>query len=348
MRYQLLGRTGLRVSEVCLGTAQFGAVGLYGRTGHITQKDADYIVGTVLDAGVNFFNTAQRYSDGMSEEVLGTALGRRRDEAIVITKIHPGRKPGPIEGGLSRKNIIEGCHASLRRLKTDYIDLYQIHEFDPLTPLETALRALDDLVREGKVRHIGCSNFPAWQVTKGLSISDRNGWERFSTHEVRYSLVSRMVEYEVLPACQDQGVSVLAWSPLHGGYLGGRYRRGLPHPSGTRFNEMKNDFWPVDPERLFDIVEELAAVAENHNATISQAAINWVLKKPGVASAIVGMRNVEQIKENLAATGWQLTSEEEARLDLLSRPPMDYPYYTFDAKAGDYARHHLLGMYQEM
>jgi aryl-alcohol dehydrogenase-like predicted oxidoreductase len=348
MEYRFLGRTGLRVSTFCLGTANFGAVGMYERTGHITQQEADLIVRTALDAGVNLFNTAQRYSDGISEEFLGKALGRRRSEAIVITKIHPARKPGLIEGGLSRKNIIEGCHASLRRLKTDYIDVYQIHEFDEHTPLETALRALDDLVRDGKVRCIGCSNFAGWQLLKGLSISDRQGWERFATHEVRYSLASRMIEYEVLPACMDQDVSVLAWSPLHGGFLGGRYRRGLPHPSGTRFDQMSNPFYPVDPERLYDTVERLAVIAEAHGGTIPQAAINWVLRKPGVASAIVGMRTVEQLKETLAATEWQLASDEEACLDALTRPPMDYPYYALDMKTGEYVRHNVLGTYQEI
>jgi aryl-alcohol dehydrogenase-like predicted oxidoreductase len=329
-----------------VGTAQFGARGVYAQSGHITQKEADYMVRMALDAGVNLFNTAQRYSDGISEEVLGRALGSHRDKAIVITKIHPARKPGPVEGGLSRKNIIEGCHASLKRLDTDYIDIYQIHEVDEFTPLETALRALDDLVRDGKVRYIGCSNFPGWQLTKALAISDRNGWERFATHEARYSLASRMIEYEVLPACLDQDVSLLAWSPLHGGFLGGKYRRNSPHPSGTRFNDLKNDFWPVRPDLLFDIVDELALIAEQREATIAQTAINWVLAKRGVASAIIGMRSAQQLEDSLAATSWELSKEEEARLDSVSRPPMDYPYFAWDPMIGDYSRHHVIGTYQ--
>ena len=201
-----------------MGTANFGATGVYARSGYISQKEADFIVSMALDAGINFFNTAQRYSYGISEQILGKALGARRKEAIVITKINPDRTPGPNDGGLSRKHIIEGCNASLKRLGTDYIDIYEIHEFDEYTPLEVTLRALDDLVREGKVRYIGCSNFTGWQLMKSLAISREKGWESFVTLEARYSLVSRMLEYELVPVCLDQGIAILAWSPLQGGY----------------------------------------------------------------------------------------------------------------------------------
>jgi aryl-alcohol dehydrogenase-like predicted oxidoreductase len=331
-----------------MGTANFGATGMYEKTGHISQKEADFIVPMVLDAGINFFNTAQRYSDGISEKVLGKALGARRNEAIIITKIHPARKPGPIEGGATRKNIIEGCEASLKRMGTDYIDIYQIHEFDEYTPLEVSLRALDDLVSQGKVRYIGCSNFAGWQLMKALAISDRNGLERFATLEARYSMASRMIEYELVPACLDQDVAILAWSPLHGGFLSGKYRRGISFPSGTRFDRLGDFFWQIEPEKLFDMVDELEVIANAHDSTISQTALNYVLRKPAISSLIIGIRTREQLEENLAATDWEMTPEEVARLDEISNPVMDYPYFAFDPKTGGYSRHYVLGTYQAL
>lgn len=339
MKMRFLGRTGLQVSELCLGTANFGATGVYEKTGYISQKDADYMVGMCLDAGLNFINTAERYSYGISEEFLGKALGRRRHEAIVITKINPARTPGPNDGGLSRKHIIEGCNASLKRLGTDYIDIYQIHEFDVHTPLEVTLKTMDDLVRQGKVRTIGCSNFTGWQLMKAMAISDQNGWERFATLEERYSLASRTPEYELVPVCLDQGVAILAWSPLHGGYLTGKYRRNQPFPAGTRFDNLQDMFWPVDQEKLFDTIDELEIIAKEHNATISQAAMNYVLSKPGVCSLVMGIRNKAQLEENLKTTEWEMTPEEVAQLDNISEPVQDYPYYTWDPEAGAYIKH---------
>lgn len=339
MKMRSLGRTGLQVSELCLGTANFGATGVYQKSGYIGQKDADLIVNIALDAGINFFNTAERYSYGISEQVFGKALGSRRKEAIVITKINPARTPGPNDGGLSRKHIIEGCNASLKRLGTDYIDIYEIHEFDEHTPLELTLRALDDLVRAGKVRYIGCSNFTGWQLMKSLSISDRNGWERFMTLEARYSLASRMTEYELIPVCLDQGVAVLAWSPLHGGYLTGKYRKGRPFPKGTRFDNLESKFFVVDQKKLYDLVEEMDLIAKEHDSTIPQTALNYCLRKPGISSLIIGVRNANQIEENLKATDWEMTPEEVARLDKLSEPLHDYPYFTWDPEAGIYIKH---------
>jgi aryl-alcohol dehydrogenase-like predicted oxidoreductase len=339
MRMRFLGKTGLQVSELCLGTGTFGATGTYARGGHVTQKEADYVISMALDAGLNFFNTAERYSYGVAEEVFGKALGNKRKEAIIITKISPARWPGPNDGGLSRKHIIEGCNASLKRLNTDYIDLYEIHEFDEHTPLEVSLRALDDLVRDGKVRYIGCSNFTGWQLMKSLGISDRNGWERFSSLEVRYSLVSRMPEYELVPVCLDQDVAILPWSPLHGGYLSGKYRRNEPLPEGTRFSSMEDKFFAVDSEKLFTIVDELSIIAREHNATIPQAALNYLLKKPGVVSLIMGMRTSQQCEENLKTMEWELTDEEVARLDSISEPLQDYPYYTWDPEQKIYIKH---------
>jgi aryl-alcohol dehydrogenase-like predicted oxidoreductase len=331
MKMRWLGKTGLQVSALCLGTGSFGGLGEFKKSGDIGQKEAGSIVGMALDAGINFFNTAEIYSGGLAEEILGKALGARRKEAVVITKVHPTRSPGPNDGGHSRKHLIEGCHASLKRLGMDYIDLYELHAFDPETPLEVTLRALDDLVRDGKVRYIGCSNFAGWQLMKGLAISRQNGWESFVTLEAMYSLVAREIEYELVPVCLDQGVAVLAWSPLHAGFLSGKYRRGQPWPKGTRFESPENtEPWPVDFEKLYDIVEELDRIAREHRATVSQAALNYVLQKPGVTSLVVGARNARQLEENLKATDWQLSPEEVARLDRLSEPQCKYPYYIYD------------------
>jgi aryl-alcohol dehydrogenase-like predicted oxidoreductase len=331
MQYRFLGKTGLQVSELCLGTGSFDTTGEYRNCGDIKQKEADYIVSMAMDAGINFFNTAEIYSEGRAEITLGKALGPRRQEAIIITKVHPTRGPGPNDGGHSRKHIIEGCNASLKRLNTDYVDIYELHAFDPATPLEETLRALDDLVRDGKVRYIGCSNFTAWQVMKALAISSRNGWERFVTLEAMYSLVSRELEYELVPMCLDQGVAILVFSPLHGGYLGGKYRRGRPWPSGTRFNKAESiGPWPVDSEKLYDIVEELEKVARNHNTSIPGVALNYLLRKPGVASLIIGIRDAKQLEENIKATNWALTSDEMEHLDGISEPVRKYPYYVYD------------------
>ncbi len=328
MQMRFLGKTGLQVSELCLGTATFGGLGIFKKEGEINQKEADQVVSMALDAGINFFNTAQIYSDGLAEEIFGKALGVKRKEAVIITKINPVSKPGLNNGGLSRKNIIEGCNASLKRLGTDYIDIYQMHEFDPETPLETSLRALDDLVHAGKVRYIGCSNFTGWQLMKTLTLSDSYRWDRIMTLEAKYSLLCRWPEFELVPVCLDQGVSILAYSPLYGGYLSGKYRRGQEWPGGTRFKQMANTgLWPVDPEQLFNIVEELNRIAESHNATVSQAALNYLLRKPGVSSLIFGVRTADQLEENLKATDWQMSPEEVTRLDKLSEPVRRYPYF---------------------
>lgn len=331
MRMRFLGKTGIQVSELCLGTATFGSIGEYEKSGHIEQKEADFIVGMALDAGINFFNTAETYSGGSAEEILGRAFGRRRKEAILITKVDSTRSPGPNDGGLSRNHIIEGCNASLKRLRTDYIDLYELHRFDPYTPMEVTLRALDDLVREGKVRHVGCSNFSGWQLMKALAISGENGWERFVTLEAQYSLASRWLEFELVPLCMDQGLGVLAFSPLHGGFLSGKYRRGKTWPSGTRFDGPENtEPWPIEPEKLFDIIEELNKIAREHNVNVSQAALNYLLRKPGVNSLIVGMRTAKQLEENIKATDWEISPEELERLDKISEPVRRYPYFVYN------------------
>ena len=328
---RFLGKSGLQVSELCLGTATFGSVGEYEKSGHIDQEGANLVINMALDAGINFFNTAETYSGGLSEQILGTALGTRRKEAIVITKVNSTRISGTNKGGLSRNHIIEGCNASLKRLKTDYIDLLELHRFDPYTPLEVTLKTLDDLVRYGKVRYIGCSNFTGWQLMKSLWIADQNGLDRFVTLEAQYSLASRWLEFELIPACQDQGLGVLAFSPLHGGFLSGKYRRGQPWPQGTRFSSPANtEPWPIETENLFNIIDELDTIARVHNSTVSQAALNYLLQKPGVTSLIIGIRNARQLEENLKATGWKMASEEVARLDKVSQIKRRYPYFIYD------------------
>jgi aryl-alcohol dehydrogenase-like predicted oxidoreductase len=331
MKMRFLGKTGLQVSELCLGTGSFGGRRGYERTGTIGQEEANRIVGMCLDAGINIFDTAEDYSAGWAEEILGKALGGRRKDVIVVTKVHPTRSAGPNDGGHSRNHIIEGCHASLKRLGTDYIDIYELHMFDEYTPLEVTIRSMDDLVRQGKVRYIGCSNFTGFQLMKSLFISEGNGWERFATLEAMYSLVSRWLEFELIPICLDQGVGILAFSPLHGGYLSGKYRRGQPWPAGTRFKKAeKTGGWPIDLDELYNIVDVLDVIASAHDATVSQAALNYLLHKPGISSLIIGIRTAEQLRENLKATDWELTPEEVARLDAVSQPERRHPYYSYN------------------
>lgn len=331
MRMRFLGKTGLQVSELCLGTGSFGGKGGYKKTGDIQQQGADHIVSMALDAGINFFNTAETYSEGLAEEILGKALGKRRKEAILISKVHPTRSPGPNDGGFSRKHLIEGCDNSLKRLGTDYIDIYELHMFDEHTPLEVTLRTLDDLIRAGKIRYIGCSNFSGWQVMKCLALSRENGWASFSTLEIQYNLLCRWPEFELVPVCIDQGLAILNFSPLHGGFLSGKYRHNQPWPEGTRFKSLENtEPWPVEPDKLFAVVDELDRIAKAHNATVSQAALNYQLKKPGVASLIFGVRTAEQLEDNLKTINWEITAEEVARLDAVSEPLRRYPYYIYN------------------
>lgn len=328
---RFLGKTELKVSELCLGTSTFGGVGLYKKAGDIGQKEANSIINIALDSGINFFNTAEVYSNGMAEEILGKALGTRRKEAIVITKIHPTRSPGPNDGGFSRKHLIECCEASLNRLKTDYIDIYQLHMFDEYTPLEITLQTLNDLVRSGKVRYIGCSGFTGWQVMKCIALARENRWENFMTIEVMYSLISRWVELELVPLCLDQKIGLLAFAPLHGGYLTGKYRRGQPWPTGTRFDKpLDTGPYPVEQKKLFDIVEELERIANSHNVIISQVAMNYLLRKPAVTSLVFGIRNLQQLEENIKATDWEMSPEEVKRLDKISGLKRRYPYYVFN------------------
>ena len=289
------------------------------------------MVGIALDAGVNFFNTAEGYSQGLAEQILGKALGSRRKDVIVTTKAaYHGVVPttGLNNAGLSRKHIIEACEASLKRLGTDYVDVYEAHGLDPKTSHEITIRALDDLVHQGKARDIGCSNYAAWNLMKGLAISEKYGLEKFSTLESMYSLLARWMELEVIPACIDQEVAVLAYSPLHAGLLAGKYRRDLAWPQNTRIatDDSAAVRWPFEKEKLFGLVDELTKMAHDHQASVPQAALNWVLQKPGICSAIVGFRTSAQLEDSLGAVKWRLTDDEMARLDKLTAPERQHPY----------------------
>jgi aryl-alcohol dehydrogenase-like predicted oxidoreductase len=324
---RFMGKTGIQVSELCFGTMTFGGRSWFKNIGTVGQREATKLVDMALEAGINFFDTADIYSRGLSEELLGKALGTRRKDIILATKVLGKMGPGPNDVGLSRHHIIEGCNASLKRLGTDYIDLYQVHNFDPNTPLEGTLRALDDLVRQGKVRYIGCSNFSGWQLMKALAISDKRGWEKFVTLQSLYSLLARELENELVPLCLDQGLGILVWSPLYGGFLSGKYRRGKPQPQGTRLSGPQPRFLQVDEEKGFDIVDELDKIAKTHGGTIAQAALNYLLAKEGVTSVIIGARTLEQLADNLKATDWEMSTEEMARLDEMSQPIPLYPYW---------------------
>ena len=327
MKMRLLGNSGLKVSEICFGAMTFGGKGYWKVIGELEQKDANELVNLSLDNGVNFFDTADVYSEGLSEEMLGKALGNHRKEIILATKVRGRTGKGPNDVGLSRHHIIENCNASLKRLGTDYIDLYQLHSFDPFTPQEETLRALDDLVRAGKVRYIGASNHTGWQLMKALAISDKQNLEKFITLQAYYSLVARDLENELVPLCLDQKLGILPWSPLGGGFLTGKYRKGKERPKNARRSDRESQFLQFDEEKGFDIVDELERIAKNHNATIAQAALNYLLRKPGVSSVIIGARTKEQLADNLKSSDWEMTLEEVTILDALSMPPKVYPYW---------------------
>ena len=324
MRMRFLGKSGVKVSELCLGTMTFGSGARVRQWGALERKDADRIVGMALDAGINFFATADIYSKGQTEEILGKALGKRRKDIILATKVRARMGLGPNDVGLSRHHILNGCDASLKRLGTDYIDLYQVHAFDMNTPLEETLRVLDDLVRQGKVRYIGCSNFAGWQLMKALAISDKYNLERFVVLEALYSLLARDLEYELVPLCLDQGLGILTYRPIGGGLLSGKYRRSAPRPKGARLSDADPG---LDEQRAYDIVEELDRIAKAHNATVTQVALNYILHKPGVTSVAVGIRTPEQITDNLKTIEWDMIPEEVIRLDKASKPATVYPYY---------------------
>jgi len=327
VRMRWLGKTGLQVSELCLGSATFGGRGKFKMSGELDQKGSTQIVDMAFDAGINFFNTAEMYSDGLAEEILGKALGARRKDAILISKVNQNMTPGKNITGLSRRHIMEACEASLRRLGTDYLDIYELHGFDPNTELEETMRAMNDLVSQGKVRYIGCSNFHGWQLMKCMAISEKHGWNKFITLESMYSLAARGLEYELIPVCLDQGVALIAYSPLHAGLLSGKYRRDKPWPSGTRIRSREEaGAWAFNPDNLFRIVDELDDIARERNVSIAEVALNYIVRKQGVSAIIIAARNLPQMQENLKVEEWQITPEEIRRLDRVSNPEPFYPY----------------------
>jgi aryl-alcohol dehydrogenase-like predicted oxidoreductase len=348
MEYRQLGSSGLRVSAFALGTMTFGGRGNFAAVGSTDVAAATRHVDLCLDRGINLFDTANVYSDGLSEEILGKALGSRRDGVLVATKARMAMGDGPNDAGLSRHHLIAECEASLRRLGTDHIDLYQVHEWDGQTPVDETLDALDTLVRSGKVRYVGCSNFAGWQVMKSLAAADRHGYERYVSQQIYYSLQARDAEYELVPAAIDQGLGILVWSPLAGGLLSGKYRRGQDGPEGAR--QLTDwDEPPVrDREALYDIVDALVEIGEAHDASAAQVALAWLRDRPAVTSLVIGARTDEQLSDNLAAAELTLSSDERARLEALSRPPLLYPFWHQAKTAADRlspADRSLLGPY---
>src|SRR3954452_9635794 len=327
MEYRQLGRSGLRVSTITLGTMGFGGTGWASAVGQIDVEGARHQIALARDAGVNLFDTADVYSEGLSEQILGEALGKDRDDVLIATKVRGDMGPGPNDGGLSRFHIIRACEASLRRLNTDHIDLYQVHEWDGLTPQEETLSALDHLVQSGKVRYVGSSNYTARQLMKALCVSDAGGLESFVSEQIYYSLQARDAENELIPIAIDEGLGVLVWSPLAGGLLSGKYRRGQEAPEGTRRFEGWTEPPVNDEDRLWSTIDELVAVGEPHGVSAAQVALAWTLGRPAVTSVIVGARTEEQLKDNLAAADLRLTDEERKRLDDVSLVPLLYPYW---------------------
>src|SRR5215470_6049915 len=326
MRYNPLGRTGLYVSEMCLGTMTFGGRGVYQAIGQVAAAEAARLVGAALDAGVNFVDTADVYSDGESERLLGAALrslGRPRDQVVVATKVRGRTGPGVNQVGLSRAHILTAIDASLQRLGLDHVDLYQIHGFDPVTPIEEIVRALDDVARSGKARYVGFSNLPAWVASKALTFAAAHGLARFQSAQVYYSIAGRDIEREIAPMCAAERVAILPWSPLAGGLLSGRFDPDKKGPADSRRTSF--DFPPVSMERLPRVLSALRTVAEATGASVARVALAWLLTRPFVTSVIIGAKRREQLVDNLAATQLRLAPEQIAALDAASALPMEYP-----------------------
>ncbi len=330
MEYRRLGASGLHVPALSFGAGTFGGRGeLFGAWGDTDAEQARRLVDISLDAGVNMFDTADVYSDGASEEVLGAAVKGRRDRVLLSTKATLPTGAGPWDAGSGRARLIGAVEASLRRLGTDYIDLFQLHAFDAGTPVEEVVGALDDLVRAGKIRYLGASNFAGWQLMKSLAAADRNGLTRYVAHQVYYSLVGRDYEWELMPLGRDQGVGAVVWSPLGWGRLTGKIRRGQPLPEGSRLHRTAEAGPPVDEEKLYDVVDVLDELAAETGKTVPQIALNWLLRRPTVATVIVGARNEEQLRQNLGAIGWELDADQIARLDKAGATTPPYPYYPY-------------------
>lgn len=325
MRYKLLGNTGLKVSELCLGTMTFGGQGMWTAIGKLSQKEVNDLVKLSVDAGINFIDTANIYSFGLSEQMTGQAirdLGMKRDDLVIATKVRGAMGEGPNQAGLSRKHILQQADESLTRLKTDYIDLYQIHGFDAETPMEETLKALDSLVQSGKVRYIGCSNLAAWQIMKALGISVQEHLAKFVSLQAYYTLAGRDLEREIAPLLNDQKLGLMVWSPLAGGFLSGKYTRNSNADEGRRVNF---DFPPINKEKAFDIIDVMQAMANEKKATVAQIALAWLLHQRIVTSVIIGAKKTEQLMDNLKATDIQLTTDELTQLNEVSKLMPEYP-----------------------
>ncbi|HVS98163.1 MAG TPA: aldo/keto reductase [Puia sp.] len=336
MKYRLLGNTGLRVSELCLGTMTFGGKGWAKAIGTLDQQAVDKIVKRSLDAGINFIDTANVYSEGWSEELTGQSirnLGVSRDSLVIATKVRGQMGPGPNDSGLTRKHILWQVDASLRRLGTDYIDLYQIHSFDPLTPWQETLWAMDDLVKSGKVRYIGASNLAAWQLMKALDFANYTRVAPFVSLQAYYTIAGRDLERELVPLLVDQKIGLLVWSPLAGGFLSGKFRRDSKPSEGTRRTTF--DFPPVDKERGYNIIDVLDPMAKAKGASIAQLALAWLLHQPVVTSVIIGANKMEQLEDNLKSPDVKFTDDELKKLDQVSRLPKEYPGWMLEFQGYD-------------
>ncbi len=335
MDYRQLGASGLKVPALSFGCGTFGGEGpLFSAWGDTDVAQAKRLVEICLEAGVTLFDTADVYSSGASETILGEALEGRRNQALISTKLGLPLGDGPSQAGTSRLRLISGVEAALKRLRTDRIDLLQLHAFDAATPVEEVLSALDALVRAGKLLYVGASNFSGWQLMKSLAAADRHGWPRYVAHQVYYSLVGRDYEWELMPLGLDQKVGAMVWSPLGWGRLTGKLRRGQPLPASSRLHESADFGPPVDDERLYAIVDVLDALSRETGKTVPQIALNWLLRRPSVSSVIIGARNEEQLRQNLGAVGWSLTREQVARLDAVSAVTPAYPHYPYWREGG--------------
>lgn len=326
MEYRQLGRSGLRVSVLTLGTMTFGGRGPFSKVGATDVVGARRQIDMCIDAGVNLIDTANLYSRGLSEEIIGDVLQGRRDQIFIATKARLPMGDGPNDAGLSRYHLIAECENSLRRLRTDHIDIYFTHHWDGQTSLDETLEAMDGLLRSGKVRYLGASNYSGWHLMKALAVSDRRNFERFAVQQIHYSLQAREAEYELIPIAADQGLGVMVWSPLAGGLLTGKYRRGQPTPEGRQLNGFNEP--PVrSEEHLYAIVDALVDIAGTRNVSASQVALAWSLGRPTITSLVIGARTDAQLADNLKAASLMLTAEERERLDAISAPPLIYPYW---------------------
>lgn len=335
MKYNFLGTTGIKVSELCLGTMTFGGKGYWTAIGQLTQQAVDEIMKQAIDAGINFIDTANVYSEGLAEELTGKSiknLGLKRDDLVIATKVRGKTGEGVNEIGLSRKHIMQQIDESLKRLNIDYIDLYQIHGYDALTPIEETIRTFDDLVRSGKVRYIGASNVSAWQLMKALSFSQYNNLAKFVSLQAYYTIAGRDLERELIPLLNDQKIGLMVWSPLAGGFLSGKYSRNK-NPEGAR--RLSFDFPPINKEKAFDIIDVMEPIAKSKNVSVAQIALAWLLHQPAVTSVIIGAKNIEQLTQNLNAVDVQFTEDELKNLDEVSKLTKEYPAWMLERQGHD-------------